>query len=155
MTIEDYMRYRARPILTYFERTAPWRAFEEQCLEVLIFAINSSGAVLVGVADGAYVPYVALTVAIAGVCKSFLEFSRLSKQVEQYNAAQRELHNLINKWDGMTRTERRKRGTIEEVVGKVEEAMLGVAQALTDAIRSDQSGDGGGDGDGDGDDDKK
>ena len=201
MTIDEYMKYRARPILTYFERTAPWRAFEEQCLEVracirtspraftpamlmpmlscspphahvlllmsmatlrrfaraqvLIFSINSSGAVLVGVADGEYIPYVALTVAIAQVASSFLEFSRLSKQVEQYNAAQRDLHNLINEWDGMTRTERRRRDTIKKVVGTVENAMLMVAQALTDAIRSDQAGESGGEeGDGDGDDKK-
>ena len=30
LSIDDYMYYRARPICTYLERTAPWRAFELQ-----------------------------------------------------------------------------------------------------------------------------
>ena len=79
-------------------------------------------------------PYVALTVSIAAVCKSFAEFARLEKQVEAYNTAQRDIHNLINKWDGMTRTERRSRKTVTEVVETVENAMLLVAIALTDII---------------------
>ena len=144
LSIIDYMTYRARPILTYFQRQAPWRAFELQCLEIIVFTINSAGAVLVGLGND-FIPYVALTVGIAAVCKSFMEFSRLSKQVEAYNKSMRDIHNLINSWDGMTATERRTRQTITTVVGTVEQAMLFVAMALTDAIPSGQSG---GDGDG-------
>ena len=146
MSIDDYMKYRARPICSYFERTAPWRAFELQCLEVIIFTINASGAVLVGLGP-AFVPYVALTVGVGAVCKSFVEFSRLEKQVEAFNQAQRDIHNLINKWDGLTRTERRTIKCMQEVVGTVENAMLAVAIALTDANPLSQGGaDGGGDG---------
>jgi len=133
MNIDDYMQYRARPILSYFEKTAPWRAFELQCLEVVIFCISSAGAVLVGL-NKELAPYVALTVAVSFVCKSAIEFTRLDKQVETYNKSQRELHNLLNQWDGMTRTERRTRSTIKQVVGTVETAMLNVAMALTDAM---------------------
>jgi len=136
LTIDDYMHYRARPICTYLERTAPWRAFELQCLEVAVFVINSTGAILVALDNAAYV---ALTVSIAAVCKSFIEFSRLDKQVEAYNTSQRDIHNLINEWDGMTRTERRTRQTITKVVGTVESAMTLVAIALTDAIPSSQA----------------
>ena len=97
-------------------------------------------------------PYVALTVACANACKSFIEFSRLSKQVEAYNSAQRDLHNLINKWDGMTRTERRTRSTITEAVTTVENAMTLVAVALTDAMPGQGTNDGN-DEDGDGEED--
>jgi len=145
LSIDDYMYYRVRPLCTYFERTAPWRAFELQCLEIIVFVFNSSGAVLVGVSDNA-VPFVALTVATASVCKAFIEFSRLDKQVEAYNSAQRDLHNMINKWDGMTRTERRTRSTITEVTETVESAMMLVATALTDAIPGQGTKGGGGDG---------
>lgn len=148
ITIDDYMHYRAKPICTHVERTAPWRAFQQQCIEICVFAINSSGAVLVGV-DDALIPYVAITVALAAVLNSFLEFSRLAKQVEAYNSAQRDLHNLINEWDGMTRTERRTRATIGKVVTTVEGAMTLVAISLTDAIPSGEAKDGGGEEDGD------
>lgn len=147
LPIDDYMMYRGRPICTYMERTAPWRAFELQCLEIITFVFNSSGAVLVGLGHE-YVPYVALTVAIAGVCKSFIEFSRLSQQVEAYNAAQREIHNMINQWDGMTRTQRRTRTTITNVVTTVETAFLGVCAALTDAVPGQAFGMGGGEDEG-------
>ena len=137
LTIDDYMRYRARPICTYLERTAPWRAFELQCLEVTVFVINSMGAVLVALGN-VTIPYVALTVSVAAVCKSFIEFSRLDKQVEAYNTAQRDIYKQINDWDGMTRTQRRTRTTITNVVFTVENAMSLVAVALTDAIPSNQ-----------------
>ena len=79
-----------------------------------------------------WVPYVSLTVSIAAVCKSFTEFSRLEKQVEAYNTALREVHSMMNEWDGKTRTERRTRQTIAAVVTTVETALQGVAVALTD-----------------------
>merc|ERR1711988_1307982 len=110
----------------------------------MVFSINSSGAVFVALGEE-LVPYVAITVAVAAVLNSYLEFSRLPKQVEAYNTAQRDLHNLINDWDGMTRTERRTRQTITQVVSTVENAMALVAVALTDAIPSSRAKADGGD----------
>ena len=143
LNIDDYMQFRARPILSYIEKTAPWRAFELQCLEVAIFVVSSLSAVMVGLRQE-LAPYVALTVAVGFVCKSAIEFTRLDKQVETFNKSQRELHNLLNQWDGMTRTERRTRSTIKQVVGTVETAMLNVAMALTDGMLTGTGG--GGDG---------
>jgi hypothetical protein len=135
MSIDEYMDYRARPLCTYVEKTAPWRAFELQCLEVAIFTINASGSILAALGDS-YIPFVALTVSASSIASSFLEFSRLPKQVEAFNQAQREMHNLFNKWDGMTKTARRTRQTITEVVGTVEREMINVAVSLTDAVPS-------------------
>ena len=132
MSIDDYMMYRARPICTYMMRTAPWRAFELQCLEIFTFIFQSSGAVLVSIGP-IYVPYVALTIGVASVAKSFIEFSRLNQQVEAYNSAQRNIHNMINAWDGMTRTQRRTRKTITQVVQTVETALLTVTTGMTDS----------------------
>ena len=115
------------------ERTAPWRGFWLQVLEILIFTFASSGAVLVGMGKE-YVPYVAMTVAIAAIIRSFMEFSNIAKQVEAFNTALRDVHTLFNEWDGLTRTERRTRQTIKKVVGTVEGAMALVATALTDAL---------------------
>jgi hypothetical protein len=143
LNIDDYMQFRARPILAYIEKTAPWRSFELQCLEVAIFVVSSLSAVMVGLRQE-LAPYVALTVAVGFVCKSAIEFTRLDKQVETFNNSQRELHNLLNQWDGMTRTERRTRSTIKQVVGTVETAMLNVAMALTDGMLTGAGG--GGDG---------
>ena len=150
VTIDDYMQYRCKPFCTHVERLAPWFALRLQVIEIFIFSINSSGAVLVGVGEE-YVPYVALTVAVAAVLNSYLEFSRLAKKVEAYNSAQRDLHNLMNVWDGMTRTERRTRATIQMVVGTVENAHQLVAISLTDAVPSSQQGqEGEGEGEGEG-----
>ena len=53
-----------------------------------------------------------LTVAFAAILKSSIEFSNLTKQVEAYNAALRDLHNLMNDWEAKTRTERRTTGSM-------------------------------------------
>jgi len=148
ITIDDYMKYRAKPVLTYFERTAPWRGYWMQVLEILIFILNASGAGLVGMGK-LYVPYVALTVAAASMARSFLEFSNLGKQVEAYNMAVNQCHNLMNEWDAMTRTQRRTSKTIKMVVGTIEGAFAIVAAALTDALP------GGNKDDGDGEDDEE
>merc|ERR1719502_1479398 len=111
----------------------------QQTIEIVIFFINSSGSLLVGVSDE-YIPYVAITVACAAVLNSYLEFSRLAKQVEAYNTAERDIHNMINRWNSMTRTERRTRATIQEVVSTVENAMELIAISLTDAIPSSKQG---------------
>ena len=128
LTIDEYYDYRARPFVTYLERTAPWRAFELQLLEILIFVFNSFGAVLVGLG---MTPYVPMTVAISSILSSFIDFTNLNKQVEAYNEALRNTHNVMNEWGGKTRTERRTRATVTSVVGTVEAGMMAVALALT------------------------
>ena len=80
------------------------------------------------------VPFVALTVGIASILKSFLEFSSLEKQVEGYNSAINAIHNMLNKWESMTRTQRRTNATVKMVVSTVEDAMNLVAVAITDAL---------------------
>ena len=112
-----------------------------QVIEICIFAINSGGAVLAGFGD-ALVPYVAITVAMAAVFSSLLEHTRVGKKVEAYNAAQRDLHNMINWWEGMTSTERRTSKSVKIVVTTVEGAMQLVAISHTDAIPFDQMGGG-------------
>ena len=143
LTIDDYYLYRARPVGTYLERTAPWRAFEMQFLEILIFIFNSLGAVLVGMQ---YTPYVPLTVAIAAILASFIDFTNLSKQVEAYNAALRDIHNVMNEWNGKTRTERRTRQTVTKMVGTVEIGMSNVAVALTNGMPTGDTGEDEGEG---------
>ena len=114
-----------------------------QVIEIMIFCINSSGSLLVGVSTaGEFVPYVAITVAAAAVLNSYLEFSRLAKQVEAYNTAERDIHNMINRWNSMTRTERRTRATIGQVVSVAEMSMELIAISLTDAIPSGKAVDG-------------
>ena len=147
LSIEDYVRYRARPVCTYLERTAPWRAFELQFLEILVFVINSLGAVFVGLGS-AFVPYVTVTVAIAAALKSFTDFANLAKQVESYNAALRDVHNCMNDWDSKTSTERRTHQAITQMVGTIEGALTVVAIALTDAQPSSAAAQEGEDGEG-------
>ena len=148
LTIDYYMKYRAKAVCAYLEKTAPWRGFWMQTCEVLIFVFSSSGAVLVAAGS---TPFVALTVAAASIVRSFLEFSNIPKQVEAYNSALNSVHTMMNLVDGMTRTERRKRSTIKKVVSTVENAMQLVAGALTDALPSgddEEGGDGEGGGEG-------
>ena len=152
LTIDDYMLYRTRPICTYCERTAPWRAFELQFLEILIFMLNSLGAVLVGLGQTSYVP---LSVAAASIVASFIDFANLSKQVEAYNTALRDLHTVINEWDGMTRTERRTRQTVGKIVNATEGSMLSVAIALTNGRPTGTNGGGGGEEEGEGGEEKE
>ena len=133
LTIDAYMQYRAKAVLSYMESTSPWRGFWMQLIEIIIFIMNAFGAVLVGMGTQ-YIPYVAMTVSLAAIFRSFLEFSRLGKQVEAYNIAVNMIHGMMNEWDRMTRTERRTRQTIGKVVGTVETALNIVASALTDAL---------------------
>ena len=66
--------------------------------------------------------------------------------------ALREVHAMMNEWDGKTRTERRTRKTITRVVRVVETAMNNVAIALTNGQPTGSTGDGG---EGDGEDEEK
>ena len=147
LSIDDYMLYRVRPACTHLERTAPWRAFEQQFGEIVIFILNASGAVLVGFELTQYVP---LTVAIAGIILSFMDYSNLSKQVEAYNGALRDVHNITSEWDGMTRTERRTGKAMTKMVEIVESALLRVGIAETNGelttLSTSTSDGGGGDG---------
>ena len=104
-----------------------------QVLEIGIFIFNSFGAVLVGMGT-VYIPFVAMTVAGASILRSFLEFSKLGKQVEAYNLGIGMIQSMLNEWDRMTRTERRTRQTIAKVVNAVEGALNLVAIALTDSL---------------------
>ena len=90
---------------------------------MLIFFFSSLGAILVGINA---TPFVALTVAAASITTSFMEFSNIRKQVEAYNTALRDVHNLMNEWDGLTRTERRTRQRIRQAVETIETAMNGL-----------------------------
>ena len=144
ITIDDYLKYRAKPVIAYLEKTSPWRGFWMQFIEIIIFILNASGAALVGMGT-AFIPFVAMTVAGASIFRSFLEFSNLTKQVEGYNLALNMCHNLLNDWDRMTRTERRTSQTIRLMVGTVELAMDNVAAALTDALPGGQKEDDGND----------
>ena len=141
--IDDYMLFRTRPLITYIERTVPWRAFELQLLEIIVFCFNSLGAIFVGMQQAAYVP---LSVAAAAIISSFMDFTNLGKQVEAYNTAVNNLHNLVNEWDGKTRTERRTRQTVTKVVGVTEEAWLNVGVALTNGTLTGSAADDEGDG---------
>jgi len=133
LTIDAYMKFRTKTVLAYFERTSPWRGFWMQLAEITIFIMNACGAVLVGLGTD-FVPFVAMTVSAAAIARSFLEFSRLGKQVEAYNIGINMIHGMMNKWDRMTRTQRRTISTVAEVVGTVESALDIVCLALTDAM---------------------
>ena len=70
----------------------------------------------------------------ATIIASFIDFTNLSKQVEAYNGALRDIHNVMNEWNGKTRTERRTRQTVTKVVGTVELQLSNVAIALTNGM---------------------
>ena len=94
----------------------------------------------------ALVAYVPLTVAISAIIASFLDFTNLGKQVEAYNNALQEVHNVMNEWNGKTRTERRTRQTVTQVVGTVELGITNVAIALTNGMPTGASADDEGEG---------
>ena len=141
------MLFRTRPLTTYLERTAPYRAFEQQFLEILIFFFNSLGAVFVGMDMAAYVP---LTVAVSAIISSFMDFTNLTKQVEAYNKSLTDCHNIMNEWSGKTKTERCTPQTVTQVVNTVENGMMAVALALTNGSPTGADDNQGGEEEGDG-----
>ena len=102
--------------------------------------VRTLGAVFVGLSQAAYVP---LTVAAAAIVQSFIDFTNLTKQVEAYNTSITNVHNLVNEWDGKTRTERRTGQTVTRVVTTTEEAWLGVGLSLTNGALTGSSQEGG------------
>ena len=68
--------------------------------------------------------------------------------MEAYNIAVNMCHNVMNKCDSMTSTERRKRQTIKMVVETTEDALGIVAAALTDALPGGKGGEDEEEGDG-------
>ena len=130
LTIDSYMCYRVRPAMEYLEKKANKLAWRLSALEIAGFIVQSSGSVL-----GAFefTEWVALTVAIAAVLQSFIEFVQLRNQVTSVNLALRDLQSLSVFWDSLSIVRRRTPAVKMQVVRTAEAALLMVVDAHTTA----------------------
>ena len=93
MTIDTYMTYRVRPVMAMLQSRAESRSRLLSILEIVGFCIQSSGAIF---GTFAYTEWVALTVALAAVVQSFIEFMSLRDQVTKIHPyTHTHMHNHI------------------------------------------------------------
>jgi len=130
LSIDTYMCYRVRPVLEMLAKRANKRARLLSGLEILGFVIQSSGAIF-GVFQ--YTEWVALTVAIAAVLQSFIEFMSLRDQVTSVNLALRDLQSLVVFWDSLSIVRRRTTAIKMQIAKTTEDAILMVGEAHTTA----------------------
>ena len=124
------MCYRVRPVIIMLEKRANKLAWRLSALDLATFIVQSSGSVL-----GAFqiTEWVALTVGIAAVLQSFIEFVQLRNQVTSVNLALRDLQSLSVFWDSLSIVRRRTPGVKQQVVQTLEDSLIMVTDAHTTA----------------------
>ena len=79
------------------------------------------------------IEWVALTVGVAAVLQSFIEFVQLRNQVTSVNLALRDLQSLSVFWDSLSIVRRRTPGVKQQVVQTLEDSLIMVTDAHTTA----------------------
>jgi len=132
MSIETYVMFRVRPLAARFETEAPHLNRVLQCLEVVTFVANSSGAVLAVITIGtiSLSSFVAITVAFASMFSSMIEYHNLQARVSATNAALRDAHNLLTWWGSLSMVDRRTRRSKYHIVSTMERCVLSTVQAM-------------------------
>ena len=125
-------RRSARPPSREYSRTSSANklAWRLSALDLATFIVQSSGSVL-----GAFqiTEWVALTVGVAAVLQSFIEFVQLRNQVTSVNLALRDLQSLSVFWDSLSIVRRRTPGVKQQVVQTLEDSLIMVTDAHTTA----------------------
>ena len=130
LTVDSYMTYRVRPSIDMLEGKVNKLSVRLAAVDIVIFVVSSSGA-LFGVFN--WLEFVALTVSIAAILQSFIEFVQLRDQVTAMNLALRDLESLGVLWDSLSIVRRRTPGTKMQIVSTTEAALLMVVDAHTTA----------------------
>merc|ERR1719440_198558 len=130
LTVDTYVTYRARPIITCLERRARKLASRLNAMEIVIFCVQSAGALL---ATFKFTEWIALTVAISAVLAGFIEFNNLNDHLTTINIALKDLETAMTKWDSLSIVKRRTGAAKMEIVLTTEDALLSVVDAHTTA----------------------
>jgi len=130
MTIDTYMTYRVRPVMAMLQSRAESRSRLLSILEIVGFCIQSSGAIF---GTFAYTEWVALTVALAAVVQSFIEFMSLRDQVTAVNLALVQLQTQLVFWDSLSIVRRRTPVVKMQIAKVTEDAILMVVNTHTTA----------------------
>jgi len=117
--------FRVRPVMEMLEKRATKLAFRLNLAEILIFIIQSSGAIL---ASFEWFEWVALTVSIGAVLQGLIEYVNLRDQVTSVNLAVRELQSLLVFWDSLSIVRRRTPLVKNQIVSVTEQAVLAVTE---------------------------
>jgi len=125
LAVESYVIFRVRPVMEMLEKRATKLAFRLNLAEILIFIIQSSGAIL---ASFEWFEWVALTVSIGAVLQGLIEYVNLRDQVTSVNLAVRELQSLLVFWDSLSIVRRRTPLVKNQIVSVTEQAVLAVTE---------------------------
>uniref|UniRef100_A0A7S3X487 SMODS and SLOG-associating 2TM effector domain-containing protein n=3 Tax=Emiliania huxleyi TaxID=2903 RepID=A0A7S3X487_EMIHU len=143
-SLEDYVDYRTRPMAHHFENVAPKLSKVLQLLELLAILSTSSAAIL-----GIFrLPdWVALPIAISTFFSALIAYFNLYQRTAVCNAAVKDLHGLLTKWEGLSLVNRRTRQMKAEAVDITESSYIAVIIAKCGGLGSSKSNDDGDDGD--------
>jgi len=130
LSIDTYVCYRLRPVKAKLQRHVDKLSFRLSLMEILGFFVQAAGSVF---ALFHFSEWVAVTVAIAAVVQSFVEFMQLKNQVTSINLAVRDLQALTVFWDSLSIVRRRTPAVKMQIVKTTEAALLMVVDAHTTA----------------------
>jgi ABC-type multidrug transport system fused ATPase/permease subunit len=143
MAVETYVNFRVRPLASRFEQQGPKLNQTQQALEVLVFLFQALGAGLAVITIGttSLASFVAVSVAVASIFASMLEYHNLQARVQATNNSLRDVHNLITWWGSLSIVDRRTRHSKHHVVSVMERAIISTIAADTNAVESQFSAD--------------
>ncbi|GMH71919.1 hypothetical protein TL16_g05779 [Triparma laevis f. inornata] len=145
ITVETYFEYRATPLALAYEKHTPVISDQLSFLEITVFLLTSSGAVLAvpGVELGSWV---AITVAMATAVTSYLEYFQLRVERDTRNNSLAEFQNLVTWWESLSIIDKRTKQSKEKAVSTIENGVLLLVERRAGAA----FGGGGGEDEGDG-----
>ncbi|CAD7922719.1 unnamed protein product [Amoebophrya sp. A120] len=128
MTIETYVEYRLRVLLTLFQKQAPPLSQRLSTLETLGILVTASGTFLAAILQQHWVVF---TVTLATSISNISHYMCLSPRLSSLNQAIRDLRSVMILMDSLSVVEKR---TVEKrtyAVSTVENAVLGTITAWT------------------------
>lgn len=120
LSAEDYVLFRIEDQIRYFCRRGSELERSLKRLQIWTYAITALGSLLA--AFGVEL-WVALTTALVSALASHSQARRFESTLAGYNQAEAALENLQLWWEGLPRTERQERQTVETLVSMTEQAL--------------------------------
>ena len=128
MSIESYIKFRAIPLTSMFQKMCPATNRTLHNLELIAFIFTSFGALLAIVNQA---QWVAITVAIGSSVEAYIQHSSMRAKRDTLNRNLTELQNLLTWWDGLTLVDRRTLSVKEHAVDVVETCYMNLMERIT------------------------
>lgn len=128
ITIDTYLEYRMRHLLTYLQKETPVHSKWAAIAKTIALILSTAGTLLAGVNQPVWV---ALTVTLGTVVANAAQHMGFEARLQSTSAAARDVRNTLIWVESLSTVQRRTRAVRTRAVSVVEGAVLNIATAWT------------------------